>query len=176
MRVGLALLAVAVASFPAAGAFAQEAEAPPPVVLEPAPPEPVPVPTPAAAAAAEWPSSASPPAASYRPQRVHSEDVGRMVLGGILFGLGYASAVVWGSYVLASLPLGSLSCNDPYGGWMLLPAVGPAIGLGVASGCISLGFEEVLLPVLMTLLEVAGAAWFLGGLAGNTDEIGRAHV
>ena len=152
-------------------AQAEPVEAPPPVVLDAPPPpvavaEPAPPPLPEVT---EWPSSSGAPGPSVGPHEVHREDVGRLVLGGVLFGLGYVGAVTWGAHVLADLPLGALSCNDTYGGLMLVPAIGPLIGMGVSTGCVQLQFEEVLLPIVLSLAQLAGLAWFLAGLAGNTD-------
>ena len=116
-----------------------------------------------------WPSSPTPPGPSVRPRSAHREDMGRIVFGTVLFGVGYVGALAWGIHVLANIPLGNLSCNDLYGGLTLIPLVGPVSAAGAASGCVSLRFEEVLLPVLTTIAQLAGGISFLLGLAGNTS-------
>lgn len=113
-----------------------------------------------------WPSSELPPGPSVRPRRVHREDVGRLVVGALLLGIGYGGAVAWSAYYFDAIPIGNLSCNDAYAGLMLVPVV-PVFATVAAADCVSVQLDELLIPTLSTAVQIVGLALLLAGLAGG---------
>lgn len=113
-----------------------------------------------------WPSSAAPPGPSVRPRRARREDVGRLIVGAVLLGIGYGGAVAWSAHYFDQIPIGDLSCNDTYAGLMLVPLV-PVFAPVAAGDCVSVQLEEILVPALSTAVQLVGLAWLVAGLAGG---------
>jgi hypothetical protein len=95
----------------------------------------------------------------------HRASTGGMVGGGVLFSVGYVPSVALGSVIVAN--------SAPAGALLYVPVAGPLVALGwIGGGGVLSGMLGAVL-VGDSLLQAAGAAWFLVSALVKHDHVVR---